>query len=221
MAMNSHINWDKDAETWHNQAESMWETGSRKSILPFIDSYIHKNNTVLDAGCGSGYSSFLLSKLECIVKGIDLSSTMITLANTHYHNNNLTYEVADICHTPFSDCTFDVILYINSIEWTKKPLLTIYEMNRLLKKNGKVCISLLGPTAFPRTNSYERLYDKDVSCNTMMPWELEQLMLEHDFVMIKEQGIYGNIPQDFLQQLPKKHQQALAFSWLFLFELQQ
>ncbi|MGM9988019.1 MAG: class I SAM-dependent methyltransferase [Bacillaceae bacterium] len=210
--------WDEEAYNWHTHSESMWTSGSRRDILPFIKPYIKENNTVLDAGCGPGYSSYRISQWNVNVIGIDFSPEMIQLANKSYQNPLLTFSVGDLSHLSFDDESFDFIICINSIEWTPNPLLVIKELQRILKKSGKICISLLGPTAAPRKNSYERLYGHTAICNTMMPWELEQLMTEHHFHLLKEQGIYGKIPTELISSIPKKHQQALAFSWLSLFE---
>ena len=106
---------------------------------------------------------------------------------------------------------------INSLEWTEEPLRALNEIKRVLKKDGYACIAILGSTAKPRENSYPRLYGKDVVCNTMMPWEFEQLAKEQGFEVVDGIGVYKRgVNEKMLGQLPTELQQSLTFLWVFM-----
>ena len=106
---------------------------------------------------------------------------------------------------------------INSLEWTEEPLRALNEIKRVLQRDGYACIAILGPTAKPRENSYPRLYGKDVVCNTMMPWEFEQLAKEQGFEVVDGIGVYKRgVNEKMLGQLPTELQQALTFLWVFM-----
>ena len=106
---------------------------------------------------------------------------------------------------------------INSLEWTEEPLRALNEIKRVLKKDGYACIAILGSTAKPRENSYPRLYGKDVVCNTMMPWEFEQLAKEQGFKVVDGIGVYKRgVNEKMLGQLPTELQQSLTFLWVFM-----
>jgi len=69
-----------------------------------------ENKSVLDAVCGEGYGSFLLSNSEAKVIGIDIDSETINHAKKRYMKDNLDYFVTSIDHIPFPDHSFDIIV---------------------------------------------------------------------------------------------------------------
>jgi ubiquinone/menaquinone biosynthesis C-methylase UbiE len=209
--------WDERADFWNQNSQEMWDEGSRSTIIPFFQKYVQQACRVLDAGCGDGYGSYKLSKQEYDVTGVDLSKQMIEKARTRITEENLHFTQGDLVNLPFQDGEFDAVMAINSLEWTKDPLSAIKEMNRVLKKNGHVCIGILGPTAMPRINSYRRLYGENVICNTMMPWELKELTMENGFDVIAGIGVYKKgVKEQHVKGLPEELQQALTFMWVFL-----
>ncbi len=211
--------WDERAEFWNQNSQEMWDHGSRSTIIPFFQNHIEPKSCVLDAGCGDGYGASKLSDLGFDVTGIDLSQQMIERASDRILDRNLQFVQGDLTKLPFHNEQFDGIMAINSLEWTENPLLTLKELRRVLRENGFLCIGLLGPTAMPRKNSFQRLYGENVICNTMMPWELEKLAEENGFVVIDGQGVYKReVSQETLTGLPTELKQALTFMWLFILQ---
>ena len=89
-------------------------------------------------------------------------------------------------------------------------------MRRVLQPNGHLFLGLLGPTAGPRANSYSRLYGKDVICNTMMPWEFEQLAVENGWNLLEGLPVYKEEARKVdVDRLPRYLKQALTFMWVF------
>ncbi|TRY20767.1 SAM-dependent methyltransferase, partial [Geobacillus sp. LEMMJ02] len=108
-------------------------------------------------------------------------------------------------------------MIINCFEWTERPFAALEEVRRVLKTNAYVCVGILGPTAAPRVNSYRRLYNEAVICNTMMPWEFEQLAKENGFTLVGQEGVYKRgVDESFIKQLPTELKQAVSFLWLFM-----
>jgi ubiquinone/menaquinone biosynthesis C-methylase UbiE len=215
---NSKRQWDDKATFWHSNSKEMWDTGSRCSIIPFFSKYIKKSAKVADIGCGDGYGSFKLFSEGFHVTGVDLSTEMIRLAKNR-ETDSLKFIQASINEMPFRANEFDAILSINCIEWTEDPQVSLNCLHHILKPGGHLCIGILGPTAQPRKNSYPRLYGEQVICNTMMPWEFEQLAKENGWNSIEGFGIYkrGVIEND-IQHLSKELKQALTFMWVFLLQ---
>jgi hypothetical protein len=74
----------------------------------------------------------------------------------------------------------------------------------------------LGPTAQPRKNSFQRLYGEKVICNTIMPWELEQLANENGWKTVDGFGVYKKgVKEQHTKSLSKELKQALSFMWFF------
>ncbi|MFO1444701.1 class I SAM-dependent methyltransferase [Bacillus sp. Bva_UNVM-123] len=209
--------WDERSSSWNSKSQEMWETGSRKEIIPYFSKYIHTGSVVCDVGCGDGYGSFKLAKLGYKVMGVDISEEMIHKAELVNSETNAKFKKGDIAELPFSSNLFDAALAINSLEWTEKPLKVLKEMQRVVKPCGFACIGILGPTAGPRTNSYHRLYDEKVICNTMMPWEFARLASENNWKIIDGKGVYKRGVDGMpIGSLSIELRQSLSFMWLFI-----
>ncbi|WP_170007069.1 class I SAM-dependent methyltransferase [Bacillus fonticola] len=214
--------WDERANDWAQRSEKMWLTGSRKTIVPFLLNHVERNDHVCDVGCGDGMGSMLLAEEGFTVTGIDISSEMIQLAKDRLNRaglsrNRNSFEVGSSTSLPFSERAFDGCMAINSIEWVEHPIDVLEEMNRVVKPGGWLCTSILGPTAGPRTNSFNRLMKKKAICNTMMPWEWRQLLEQTGWKIVAQQGIWKEaFSGEKAAQLPVLLQQAVSFSWLLL-----
>jgi ubiquinone/menaquinone biosynthesis C-methylase UbiE len=217
------FNWEKEAETqWDHQAQgwskrsmNMWENGSRKNIIPFLQRYIQTGSKLLDVGCGDGYGSLKLAKSGFEVTGVDISANMIGFAKEKVKQEPADFLKADVNDLPFEDVCFDGVMAINVMEWTEDPLHVMNELKRVLMKGGMLCVGILGPTAGPRTNSYQRLYGEKTICNTMMPWEFDKLAQENGLEYVDGFGVYKKgIKENQYKNLPRELKQALSFLWV-------
>lgn len=86
--------WDERAEWWHQSSEEMWGRGSRKTIVPFVTTYMPKEGYIADIGCGDGYGSYKLCEQGYRVIGLDLSSEMIELARKRRSHEHLHFQQA-------------------------------------------------------------------------------------------------------------------------------
>ncbi|MFD1777420.1 class I SAM-dependent methyltransferase [Fredinandcohnia salidurans] len=209
--------WDGRADFWSMQSQAMWNSGSRSTIIPFFSKHLEDKAHILDAGCGDGYGSFILSERGFQVVGVDISAEMIEKANKRSQSENLSFTQGDLTGLPFEDETFSGIMAINSIEWTEIPLQAVNEIRRVTKPGGIFCVGLLGPTAGPRQHAYRRLYGETVIQNTMMPWEFEQLVSENGWRVVDGHPVYKDaVKVEATKGLPKELKQALSFMWVFI-----
>lgn len=208
--------WNERAGMWHSKSADMWDRGSRKSVVPFFVKHIEKESLVADLGCGDGYGSQKLHREGYTVTGIDLSNKMMELAK-RFEGKGLSFKQGDLSQLPFTTGQLDAALAINSIEWTEQPWQVLKEVHRVLKPGGKLCAAILGPTAGPRENSYERLNGKAVIMNTMMPWEFERLAEEQGFEEIEQHYVYRDSAATInVESLPAELKQSLTFFTLFM-----
>lgn len=209
--------WDERSNSWSSKSEVMWETGSRKDIIPFFTKFIQAGEKVCDLGCGDGHAAFKLAKKGYAVTGIDVSEEMIHKAKQLSIETTAQFKKGDISELPFTNDEFDAILAINSLEWTEQPLIVLKEIKRVVKHDGHACVGILGPTAGPRVNSFRRLYNEKVICNTMMPWEFEKLATENNWSVIDSFGVYKQEAVQLpLGSLSTELKQALSFMWVFM-----
>ncbi|WP_085505026.1 class I SAM-dependent methyltransferase [Thalassobacillus devorans] len=211
--------WDVRADFWNENSKTMWEEGSRKTIIPFLQKHIKPESSIADIGCGDGYGSCKLHEAGYKVTGIDISPEMIERAKRQLEGEELTFRQGDLAGLDVEDESYDAIMAINCLEWTEVPADALKEMKRILRPGGKMCIGVLGPTAAPRKNSYRRLYGEDVICNTMMPWEFEAMAQEMGLKVLDGHGVYKRGVTDIqLKNLSEDLQQALTFMWVFMLE---
>ncbi|HJV45939.1 MAG TPA: class I SAM-dependent methyltransferase [Bacillota bacterium] len=217
----SQLQWNSMSQQWNQNSEEMWESGSRKTIIPLFSKYINPaSGMILDAGCGDGYGTMMLGKLGFHVMGMDLSEEMVTKAKERITPDiNIEFHQGDIISMPFGPEAFSGILSINCLEWVQSPLAALCELKRVLQKDGILCLGVLGPTAAPRQHSYKRLYGEKVVCNTMMPWEFARLAEENGFAILEGQGVYKRgVDEKLLGSLSEELKQALTFLWIFIMQ---
>jgi len=87
--------------------------------------------TVLDAGCGVGYGSFVMGDAGLHVLGVDIAQEAIDEANEHYSHANITYGVCNVAEddTPFRDTLFDVTTVFEIIEHIDNPELFLKNLS--------------------------------------------------------------------------------------------
>ncbi|ALX49185.1 class I SAM-dependent methyltransferase [Lentibacillus amyloliquefaciens] len=213
----AELQWNKRAQFWSERSMEMWDSGSRKDIVPFIQGELNPGSSILDAGCGDGYGSYKLHQAGYQVTGLDVSNEMIKLARQKTEQADILFRQADINSLPISENSQDAIMAVNVIEWTEFPLKALKELGRVLKKDGLLFAGILGPTAGPRMNSYPRLHGEQAICNTIMPWEFQQLARENNFKYVDGFGVYKkDVKERHYENLPLDLKQALTFMWVFM-----
>lgn len=99
-----------------------------------------ENMVVLDAGCGTGQTAaFLATEFDCQVLAVDLNPLMVEKATERLANlqKDICIEVADVQRLSYEEGSIDVILSESVISFTN-PAISIPEMTRVLKNNGKL-----------------------------------------------------------------------------------
>jgi len=116
---------------------------------------------VLELGCGSGPYSLWLAQSGARVTGLDLSPTMIALANDHAHRRSLQidFRVADIrASLPFVASEFDLIITAAALHYVEDLAGLMREVVRVMKPGGSLVASVLHPMStalFPLADADE------------------------------------------------------------------
>ena len=103
--------------------------------LKLISKYlkVKEKDLLLDIGCGTGISTRFF---KCKTIGIDNSKGMLKKAG-----KNCVFGDAE--SLPFKDKMFNIVISVTAIHNFKDAEKSIKEIKRVLKKNGKVAITLL------------------------------------------------------------------------------
>ncbi len=104
--------------------------------IEFVNRSVEKRTTLLDVGCGSGWSSYIFSKQGYNVVGIDLNPEAFECPKIP----NLTLVTGSAINLPFEDSSFDVVTCYQAIEHILEPQKALMEMIRVLKPGGTLCI---------------------------------------------------------------------------------
>jgi len=116
---------------------------------------------VLELGCGSGPYSLWLAQRGARVTGVDLSATMIALANDRAHKQGVQvdFRVGDIREPfPFADSEFDLIITAAALHYVEDLAVLMKEVVRVLKLGGLLVASVLHPMStalFPLADADE------------------------------------------------------------------
>ncbi len=105
---------------------------------------LEEGSRILDAGCGTGnfLLAFLRNQKNMQAVGVDFSPAMLNRCkNKLKEADNVFLLPADLnCPLPFSDEDFDGVICINVLYAVKKPQSFLKEINRVLKREGKLLL---------------------------------------------------------------------------------
>lgn len=130
----------------------------------------HQNEKVLDLACGNGQSSKLISLCtKSLVYGLDFSQEAVLQAR----ENGIKAFCGNVEEKlPFKTGDFDSVFWGDNIEHILFPELTVKEIYRILKKDGKLIISCPN-MAYWRYRLYYFINGclPDTEFNGQLPWE--------------------------------------------------
>lgn len=135
--------WDEKrvkAYVHHSELQRRW---AMAFLAPYLKTLTGVEQ-ILDAGCGDGKITADVSKFLTTgsIVGIDLSESMIQWARKQYHPleyPNLSFQQGSF-HEPQLDGSFDLIVSLCALQHSYDQPKALRELNRLLKKNGKLLV---------------------------------------------------------------------------------
>ena len=103
-----------------------------------------KSDKVLDIGCGDGIFPIELAKRGYSVVGVDLNVKSVNYAKYFSKRSEVKIDflVGDACHLPFANESFDIILCSEVLEHIKDDEGAIREIERVLKQNGLLILTV-------------------------------------------------------------------------------
>jgi ubiquinone/menaquinone biosynthesis C-methylase UbiE len=108
----------------------------------FASDRITPGATVLDAACGSGYGTEILSQKAGHVIGVDISDQALVYAKQRYGRANIEFKRADLCQgidLPDGHC--DTVVSFETLEHVPNQHRMLSEFHRLLRPGGTLIIS--------------------------------------------------------------------------------
>lgn len=155
--MKNKFNSEEELAKWNDAMVKKYHSEgtlfeSKNPVLRYIEkkriktmvklAQISANDRLLDMGCGEGYLLSLIPKIERIA-GLDISRVALEKATTLLKNRPyIELKYGDAQNTPFNNDSFDKIICSELLEHVPYPRLVIKEINRLLKRDGLLVISV-------------------------------------------------------------------------------
>ncbi len=76
----------------------------------------NKGGRWLDAACGTGYGTFLMTMVADVVDGVDADPDAIAYARQHYRAPHLSFACGDIAHPAQEPWLYDVVVSVETME---------------------------------------------------------------------------------------------------------
>ena len=103
--------------------------------------HLVKDRRVLDAGCGVGYGSTMLSDAGAReVTGVDVAESVLEVARQGAPQN-VRFEVADVASLPYAADSFEAVVCFEVIEHVDDRNRVLDELRRVLAPDGLLIIS--------------------------------------------------------------------------------
>ncbi|OGK09772.1 hypothetical protein A2767_05800 [Candidatus Roizmanbacteria bacterium RIFCSPHIGHO2_01_FULL_35_10] len=185
------------------QAESENRALSFKKILKKLENYKADKGTILDIGCSTGIFLHEAEKLGWKTYGTDLSEWSINFAKNVYHLKNVFQGTLE--KQKFKSNFFDCIVILDVIEHVTDPGKLLKEANRLLKKDGILCLvtpDIGSPTAKIMKESWWHIRPPHLFYFTSH--SIKKLLEKNNFSILKKNRYTWYFSIDYLWKRVKK-----------------
>ena len=152
----------------------------------FSLNFIKDGDICLDAACGSGYGSELISQKAKEVVGLEIDEHALKFAREHYQNDKIVFRKADITQPlDLPDDYFDTIVSIETIEHISNHDAMLGEFRRVLKPGGFLVASTVEHQIYTEKGGIRNIHH----VGELTKKELMALISRH----FKLEELYGQI----------------------------
>jgi SAM-dependent methyltransferase len=140
---------DQLFDAWPLKYEQWFQTPIGKLVRTIELGHImellapHRQDRILDAGCGTGIFTAHYLQQGARVTGLDLSLEMLRYGCCKPGLGNMLPVVADMRRLPFSDGAFDKTVTITALEFVDDGRCAVQELLRVTRKGGRLVIATL------------------------------------------------------------------------------
>ena len=142
-------------ERMHPEGSSIYERAKVLKSIAFIVENSVSRDVCIDIGCGTGFvTGFELPHYKMVI-ATDISKKMLEVTKRRFKNvKSLNLLVCDVDFLPFKSNVADLISISSVLHHLPKPLSTLSEVSRVLKKGGFIYI-----TREPSFQRFRRFFD--------------------------------------------------------------
>lgn len=118
-------------DSWYGTPRGAWIGMAEARALIRLGG-LHDGQTLLDAGCGSGWFSRHFAAAGCAVAGIDYDFAMLDYARRS--TQGIEYVRGDLAALPFRDRSFDIVAAVTSLCFVSEQCRAMREMARVARR---------------------------------------------------------------------------------------
>lgn len=147
------MKYKKDFDDFQNKYTKKYPTANTmRNIL--LDTLMIRGKRLLDVGCGSGIDLEFFSKEKAKVYGIDISKELVNIAKQRLLESEIVE--GSFNYLSWKNNFFDIVWSKYALQHDKDISISLNEIYRVLKKDGKVFLQITHPM-----RSSEFLRDKN------------------------------------------------------------
>ncbi len=158
---------------------------------------IRKSWKVIDAGCGAGYGSNILSSSCEIVYSYDISPEAISYASRFWANPKIDFRVSDIHFLNFNEGAADAIIAFEVIEHIIAPQLFLLAAQRSLRLDGVIFLSVPNERKIPHSVELNPFHLQHYTLEEISSY-LKDSGFEILEVLYQDDGVVGSSPGKFI-----------------------
>ena len=202
MNIDAEIFWDKQAVRF-DKSQDKFESASREIISRTKD-FLNPDDNVLDFGCATGAKTLELAGDIRHIRGLDISSEMISLAIKKLNAANLknvSFSNGTIFKDDLEKASFDKILAYSIIQLLADSEKVIQRINELLKPGGffisetpcfRERMNFRTRLKFTSYRFLKRLGVLPLQMNMLSASDVSQLISSQDFNILRNEKLFLN-----------------------------
>jgi ubiquinone/menaquinone biosynthesis C-methylase UbiE len=181
-------------DDWANKRQDVTYLGYDRQMIKtkigMLLDKLQKDSWVLDAGCGMGNITRIVSDHCANIVGVDFSKVNIKKANQVLHNRkNAQVVLASLISLPFQDGQFDVVYAFSTLYYVERLLSVLEEFHRTLEPTGLAVLELGNEYSL---NALRYRWQNGVIQYLRSPKQMNKI-IENSLFCIKERRIFGLI----------------------------
>lgn len=136
------MKYKKDFHNFQNKYTKKYpNSNTMRNFL--LENFKLKNKKLLDIGCGSGIDLEFFNKKGANIYGLDVSSELVNITKNKFPKKEILE--GDFNYLPWRNNFFDIVWSKYALQHDKDISISLNEIHRVLKKDGKVFLQITHP----------------------------------------------------------------------------
>jgi len=149
--------FNKAARTYDQHGNIQKKVGER--LLTLLHPYFKEINTIIDLGCGTGFTTEKLANLYPFYQhfyAVDIADQLLKKATERLTHLTITIEEKNFNDFHYPHCAFDLVFSNMALHWSGDIKHTFLHIQNQMNKNGLFCFSLPLENTLQEFNSVKK-----------------------------------------------------------------